>query len=161
MIRSRLTKIFQTSALVMAATLFTLASQTAPTSPSSTGERSALPVPTKEVTVIGRVERLESHPASGGPGGFHLFISASDKTVDAHLGPFLSKQNREALQPGQLVQIVGRNQNIHGRDVLLARELTVGGRLVNLRNGRGVIVRERPARRSAGERKTGLNGAAQ
>jgi len=148
--------------LVAAMLLAMAAASATPPQSSSSGEGSALAFDqTKEVTVVGTVERLVTHPASGGPAGLHLFISSSGKTVDAHLGPFLSRQNQEALVSGQSVQIVGISTNIHGKDVLLARQLIFAGRLVTVRNERGALVREHPARHTTRESKPAVNGGAQ
>ncbi len=150
-------------AWLVAAMLLAMAAASAnPPQSSSSGEGSALAFDkTKEVTVVGTVERLVTHPASGGPAGFHLFISTSGKTVDAHLGPFLSKQNQEALVSGQSVQIVGISTSIRGEDVILARQLIFAGRLVTVRNERGFFVREHAARRTTRDSKPTVNGGAQ
>jgi hypothetical protein len=148
--------------LVAAMLLAMAAASATPPPSSSSGEGSALAFDkTKEITVVGTVERLVTHPASGGPAGFHLFVSTSGKTVDAHLGPFLSKQNQEALAVGQSVQIIGVGTNFHGKDVLLARQLIFAGRLVTVRNERGFFVREHPARRTTRDSTPAVNGGAQ
>ncbi len=163
MIRSRNSNIVRISLWLLAAMLLALAAEAAtPSQSSSAGGGSGLSYDqAKEIAVVGTVERLVTHPASGGPAGFHLFVTAAGKTVDAHLGPFLSKRNQEALVAGQSVQIVGISSSIHGKDVLLARQLIFGGRLVTVRNERGFFVREHPARRATGESKPAANGGAQ
>lgn len=163
MIRSRNRKTARISVWLVAAMLLALAAEAAtPSQSSPAGGGSGLAYDqTKEVGLVGTVERLDAHPASGGPPGFHLFITASGKTVDAHLGPFLSKQNREALVAGQPVQIVGISTSIHGKEVLLARQLIFAGRLVTVRNERGFLVREHPARRTNRESKPAVSGGAQ
>jgi len=163
MIRSRNSKTVRISVWLLAAMVLALAAEAAPPSQSSSvggGSGLAYDQP-KEITVAGTVERLVTHPASGGPPGFHLFITTSGKTIDAHLGPFLSRQNQETLVSGQSVQIVGTSISIHGKDVLLARQLIFGGRLVTVRNARGALVRERPARRTTGDSKPPVTGGAQ
>ncbi len=163
MIRSWNRKTAQIFVCLLAAMLLALAAEAATPSQSSSvggGSELAYSQP-KEITVVGTVERLVMHPASGGPPGFHLFITTSGKTVDAHLGPFLSKQNQEKLVAGQSVQIVGISTNLHGKDVLLARQLIFAGRLVTVRNERGALVREHPARRTTRDSKPAVNGGAQ
>jgi hypothetical protein len=163
-IRCRNSKAARISVCLLAAMLLTaLAAEAATPAQSSSVDRgSGLAYDqTKEVTLVGTVERLVTHPDSGGPAGFHLFISSSGKTIDAHLGPFFSRQNQEALEAGQSVQIVGISTSIGGKDVLLARQLIFGGRLVTVRNERGALVREHPAHRGTRDGKPAVNGGAQ
>jgi hypothetical protein len=96
---------------------------------------------THEITFVGTVQSVVSRPAHGSPFGFHLLVSTSGKVVDAHLGPYISKENQEALHIGELVQIIGVNERVHGRNVLLARQLVFAGRQVTVRNERGFLVR--------------------
>ncbi len=97
--------------------------------------------PSKEITLVGTVKGLVSPPIPVKPFGLHLLINSGGKVVDAHLGPYLPNEDRAGLQVGQLVQIVGAEENIHGKKVLLARQLIFNGRLVNVRNGRGFLIR--------------------
>jgi hypothetical protein len=113
----------------------------------------------KEITVEGTVQEVVTHPAPGSAVGIHLLISSEGKIVDAHLGPFVSAQNREALVLGQPVQIVGVSANVHGQDVILARQLIIGERQVTVRNQRGFLVR--PVVRRAQMSKPAVNGGGQ
>jgi len=96
--------------------------------------------PTHEVTLVGTVQEFVTQRVVGSPVGLHVLISTSGKTVDAHIGPLLSKQIQETLQVGELVQVVGVRENVHGKNVLLARQLIYGGRQVTVRNERGFLV---------------------
>ena len=119
---------------------------------------------THEVTLVGTVKGFDSHPAKGSPVGLHLLVVSSGKVVDAHVGPFLSKQNQKALHAGQLVQIVGVNESVHGKNVLLARQLVFAGRQVKVRNEHGFLMRDRsgaPARQGNRTRKPAVDGGAQ
>jgi len=97
--------------------------------------------PAKEVTLVGTVQEFVTQHVAGSPVGLHVLISTPGKTVDAHIGPLLSKQIQETLQVGELVQVVGVRENVHGKNVLLARQLIYGGRQVTVRNKRGFFVR--------------------
>ena len=97
--------------------------------------------PVQELTLVGTVKRLVSQPAAGSPIGLHLLIFSDGKVVDVHLGPYVSKDNQQALHTGELVQIIGVNENVHGKNGLLARQLVFHGRLVTVRNERGFLVR--------------------
>jgi hypothetical protein len=97
--------------------------------------------PAREVTLVGTVQEFVTQHIAGSPMGLHVLISTSGKTVDAHIGPVLSKQLQETLHVGELVQVVGVRENVHGKNVLLARQLIYGGRQVTIRNERGFLVR--------------------
>lgn len=96
--------------------------------------------PAREVTLVGTVQEFVTQHVAGSPMGLHILISTSGKTVDAHIGPVLSKQLQETLHVGELVQVVGVRENAHGKNFLLARQLIYGGRQVTVRNERGFLV---------------------
>jgi len=115
-----------------------------------------------EVTISGTVQRLLNRAdAAGGPAGTQLLLSVSGGWVDAHLGPFFSQQNGEALTTGQAVEATGVWTHIHGHEVLLVRQLRVGDRTVSVRNERGFPVRKHAARRLTGAANSATNGGAQ
>jgi hypothetical protein len=116
--------------------------------------------PAKEVTVEGTVQEVVTHPVSGSAVGIHLLVSSEGKTIDAHLGPFLSPENREALVLGEAVQIVGVKADLHGQNVFLVRQLVIGERQVTIRNQRGFLVRP-VSRRATQTSKPSVNGGAQ
>jgi hypothetical protein len=124
------------------------------------------PVPTAhantEVVVSGTVDHLLNHADfAGSPMGAHLLLRVSGGSIDAHLGPFFSQQNGEALTAGEAVEATGVWTNIHGREVLLVRQLRVGDRTVTVRNERGFPVREHRARRHTGGANSATNGGPQ
>jgi len=96
--------------------------------------------PAREVTIVGTVKEFVTHHIAGSPMGLHALISTSGQTVDAHIGPVLSKQIQESLHVGELVQVVGVHEKVHGKDVLLVRQLIYGGHQVTVRNERGFLV---------------------
>lgn len=116
---------------------------------------------TKEVTLVGTVERFLKHPDTDGSAGAHLIISVSGKTIDAHLGPYLSVETQEALNSAQTVQVIGVNESVNGKDFLLARQLIFNGRQVAIRNERGFLVREHVPHRTTHDSKPAVTGAAQ
>ena len=113
--------------------------------------------PAREVTLVGTVEGLVTQPARGNPIGLHVLVSADGKVVDAHLGPYISQENQQALRPGQLIQIIGVNVNVHGKNVLLARQLVFAGRQVTVRSERGFLVRA-PSHHLVSDRNRAVNG---
>jgi hypothetical protein len=93
-----------------------------------------------EITLNGTVQEVITKHVLGSPAGMHLLIAGPQGTVDAHVGPFLAKDAREALQAGLPVQIVGAMETRHGRQYLLVRQLIFGGRLVTVRSANGFLL---------------------
>jgi hypothetical protein len=96
--------------------------------------------PAREVTLVGTVQEFVTHHIAGSPMGLHVMISSSGQTVDAHIGSVFAKQIQESLHAGELVQVIGVHERVHGKDVLLVRQLIYGGRQVTVRNERGFLV---------------------
>lgn len=94
-----------------------------------------------ELTVTGTVQEVVTKHSAGSPAGMHLLVSGSGGTIDAHVGPLLSKDVQEALHTGLPIQIVGAMETLHGRQFLLARQLIFGGRTVTVRSPHGFLVR--------------------
>jgi hypothetical protein len=94
-----------------------------------------------EITFNGSIQTVVTKHVIGSPAGMHLLVAGPEGVVDAHVGPFLPKATREALQKGTSVRIVGAMTTERGRSYLLARELTVGNRTVMVRSQRGALVR--------------------
>jgi len=93
-----------------------------------------------ELTVTGTVQEVVTKHIVGSPAGMHLLVSGSEGIVDAHVGPYLSKDVKEALHTGLPIQIVGAMETLHGKQFLLARQLIFGGRLVTVRSKNGFLV---------------------
>ncbi|HWW15610.1 MAG TPA: hypothetical protein VN310_13185 [Candidatus Dormibacteraeota bacterium] len=109
-----------------------------------------------EITVNGTIQTVVIKHTKGSPAGMHLMVMGPEGVVDAHVGPFLSKANREALQEGAPVRIVGAMSSQHGKSYLLARELTVGNRTITVRSEHGLLAPMPTGRRarSRGETKS-------
>jgi hypothetical protein len=78
--------------------------------------------------------------ASGIPAGLHLMLGTPQGVVDASVGQFLPQQIQQALTAGQQVQVIGRIQNIHNQNYLLARALVIDGNTITVRNDHGSLV---------------------
>jgi hypothetical protein len=94
-----------------------------------------------ETTLTGTIQEVVLRHAVGSPAGLHLLVAGPQGMVDTHLGPFLSKETKEALKAGTPVEIVGAMTSLHGKEYFLARLLTVGGRTVKVRGPHGVLLR--------------------
>jgi hypothetical protein len=104
-----------------------------------------------EITIMGDVQQVVTKHEAGSPAGMHLILRGPEGLVDTHVGPFLSDEVKDALHTGTPVQIVGAIVEIHGKHYLLARELTVGGRMVTIRSEHGLLVVPHPARTRHGQ----------
>jgi hypothetical protein len=111
-----------------------------------------------EVTLNGTVQEVITRHVLGTPAGMHLLIAGPQGTVDAHVGPFLTKDTREALRTGLPIQIVGATEKLHGKQYLLARQLIFGGRMVTVRSERGFLLQPYSARRAAARAKRVKSG---
>jgi hypothetical protein len=94
-----------------------------------------------EITLNGSIQEVVTRHVLGSPAGMHLLVAGPQGVVDAHVGPFLAKATREALLKGTSVRIVGAMTTEHGKQYLLARELTLGNHTVMVRSERGALVR--------------------
>ena len=92
-----------------------------------------------EITLTGTIQEVISHPAAGSPVGLHVLVGGSEGLVDAHLGPYMSKETMDALHMGTPVEIVGAMEKIHGTDYLLVRVLMVGGQTITVRSPHGFL----------------------
>lgn len=94
-----------------------------------------------QITLTGTVQEVVTRRMSGRPVGMHLMVAGPQGIVDAHVGPYLSKDMKEALHTGTPVQLVGVMASVRGRKYLMVRELNVGGTSVTLRNEHGFLSR--------------------
>jgi hypothetical protein len=94
-----------------------------------------------EVAIHGTVNRIVTQHVAGSPAGLHVLVNGDRGLVDAHLGPFMTKQTEQALRSGTPVQIVGAMQTVHGKQYLLAREVNFASRTVTVRNESGALLR--------------------
>jgi hypothetical protein len=99
-----------------------------------------------EIILHGDIQQVVTRRVPGGPVGMHLLVAGPEGLVDAHVGPFLSKEMKDALHTGTPVQIVGAMTSVNGKNYLLARELNVGGSTVKVRSKTGLLLRAHPAR---------------
>lgn len=97
-----------------------------------------------EITVNGSIQRAIAITTPGVPSGLHLLVAGSQGVVDAHLGPYMTKEIQEGLHNGATVQIVGAVENVHGKSYLLARQVIVGGQTIVVRSENGFLLRQKP-----------------
>jgi hypothetical protein len=114
-----------------------------------------------EITVSGAVSEVSKKQPSGAPAGFNLSMTGSQHGLNVNLGPNLDKKIRQELQAGQAIQVVGSMQSFQGGDYLVAREITINGKQLEIRNGKG-FPNYSVGNSTVGHRKYGntLNGGA-
>ena len=93
-----------------------------------------------EITVNGTIQTVVTNHIKGSPAGMHLMVMGSEGMIDAHVGPYMTKATQEALKAGTPVQIIGAIEKVHGREYLLARQVTFDGRTVTVRNSNGALL---------------------
>jgi len=117
-----------------------------------------------EVTLEGTIQEVVTKHTAGTPPGMHLLVAGPEGLIDAHVGPFVSKEMKAALVAGMPVRIVGATTLLHGKSYLLARQLTVGENTVTVRSPRGIILPPHsdiaPHRRTSKPSQTEPNGGA-
>ena len=99
-----------------------------------------------EITLNGTVQEVVTKRIAGTPFGMHLMVAGPEGMVDAHVGPYLTKDTQEALRVGLPVQIVGAVEEHNGKSFFLVRQLIFGGRTVTVRSESGFLVRARASR---------------
>ena len=134
-----------TSVLLLAILALPLAAQVVPESRSSKGAATAYDA-AHEITITGTIQESIAKATPGSPAGTHLLIAGPQGIVDAHLGHYLTQDTQDALRPGTPVQVVGAIETLHGKQVLLARQLIFAGRTVTVRTSNGFLVRARATR---------------
>jgi hypothetical protein len=92
-----------------------------------------------ETTFEGTIQEVVVKHTAGSPAGMHLMVAGPEGLVDAHVGPFMSKQTKEVLQPGVPVRIVGASTTLRGKTYFLARQLTVDGNTITVRSKHGAL----------------------
>jgi hypothetical protein len=99
-----------------------------------------------ETILKGTIQEVVTKHTVGSPAGMHLLVAGPHGVVDAHVGPFLSKETKESLRAGMPVQIVGAMSAVRGRNYLLVRTVNVAGRTVTVRGQHGALVRAQSTR---------------
>jgi hypothetical protein len=115
-------------------------SDASPSAVSSAGWNSAGSF-SGEITVLATIRQVMNDHAAGGPAGIHLLVDGPLGSFDASLGSYLPTEVRQAISNGQPVQITGVVRSANGKAYLFARQLTVGGHQVVIRNANGFLVR--------------------
>jgi hypothetical protein len=99
--------------------------------------------PQTVTTVKGKVESLENLPSlgpGGGRGMMHLtaVLKTDQGSIAVHLGPaWYLEQQQAALKVGDLMEVTGSKVTFNQKPTIIAKELRVNGKTVNLRDEQG------------------------
>jgi hypothetical protein len=127
----------------------------------TSGTTQGTTVAADEIKLAGTIQKVVSDPASGHPQGIHLIVASPQGIFDVSAGPYLAKDIKDSLATGQPVQVNGVLRTLSGQSYLLAREMTVAGRQVTVRNEYGFPVRSQSPVARSQRSHAGLNGGAQ
>ncbi len=96
--------------------------------------------PKTEVTVKGPVEEVKEYSNQGGwHTGQHVTLKTDKGTLDIHLGPTdYWKKHGFTLAKGDSIEVTGSKIKVDGAEVVVAREVKKGEKVVTLRNAQGV-----------------------
>ena len=101
---------------------------------------------TREVTLQGTIKDVVSKPLAGTLLGLHITVATTTGAQDVHLGSYLAKNVTDnLLHDNAQVIVVGSYVNLAGKNILLARQLVVGGQTIAIRNQHGFLIHPTPA----------------
>jgi len=93
-------------------------------------------------TVRGTIAEVEYAPSMRSETlGFHVILEAGSERLVVHLAPswFIEEQSVE-FEPGNAMEVTGSRLTLTGRPVILAREVSVAGKSLTLRDEAGTPV---------------------
>ena len=92
-----------------------------------------------EVTLQGSITKVESHAGRRGWNGTHLVVSFDSETLTVHVGPSNYVAQQEfSFAAGERIEVTSSRIKFQGADVLIAREIKKGDKVLTLRNSRGI-----------------------
>ena len=95
--------------------------------------------PATELTLPGTITKVETHVGRMGWNGTHVVVRFDAETLTVHVGPsnYLAQQEF-SFAVGEQVQVTGSRIKLEGEDVLIAREIKKGDKVLTLRNSEGI-----------------------
>jgi hypothetical protein len=92
-----------------------------------------------ETTFAGSIHEIVLKNPPGAPTGLNLLMDGSQRILYVNIGSKLDDAVKQAITPGQVIRVVGVVQTFNGQNYLLARELQIGDRKIEVRNQRGFL----------------------
>lgn len=95
--------------------------------------------PATVTTVSGTVEKVHIMHRGGGWGGTHLDLKTASGTFDVHVGPsrYVESQGFKFAK-GDQIQVTGSKVTLREHEAIIAREISMGGKTLKLRNDQGI-----------------------
>src|SRR5688572_1564684 len=95
--------------------------------------------PATELTLPGTITKVETHVGRMGWNGTHVVFRFDAETLTVHVGPsnYLAQQGF-SFAVGEQIQVTGSRIKLEGEDVLIAREIKKGNKILTLRNSQGI-----------------------
>jgi hypothetical protein len=92
-----------------------------------------------EVSLKGTVSKVETHTGRMGWNGTHLVVEFGDGTLTVHVGPshYLAQQGF-SFAAGEQIEVTASRVKFEGSDVLIARKIKQGDKVLTLRNSEGI-----------------------
>ena len=142
---NRITRLIPALAIAGALTAFSASAQVGANGNQDPGLNQAGPSgrmynPQTVETIHGRVVKVESAtPVNGmGPRGVHIVVKTGTQTVPVHLGPNWFIENQASrIKPNDDVAVTGSRVSRNGQNFLIAKEITDGNQVLNLRDDTG------------------------
>jgi hypothetical protein len=159
MITGRLSVVAFSLALLLG--IASLAAAQSSVSARTSGTAQGPTVAPDEIKLAGTIQKVVSDPVSGRPQGLHLIVASPQGIFDVSAGPYLAKDVKDSLAAGQPVEVNGVLRTLSGQPYLLARQMTVAGRQVTVRNEYGFPVHSQSPVARSQRSHAGLNGGAQ
>jgi hypothetical protein len=94
-----------------------------------------------EVNLRGTVEKVESQTGKWGWTGTHLVVRFEAETLTVHVGPsrYLVQEEFD-FAVGDEIELTGSRVRVEEREILIAREIRKGDKVLRLRNEQGIPV---------------------
>jgi len=92
-----------------------------------------------EVTLPGTITKVETHTGRMGWNGTHLVVNFDAETLTVHVGPTdYLEQQAFSFETGDQIEVTGSRIKLEGTEVLIAREIKKGEKVLRLRNSQGI-----------------------
>jgi hypothetical protein len=90
-----------------------------------------------ETSVGGVIREVLTKKPMGAPIGLSFVMTGSQHTLTVNVGRDLDPQVRDLVKAGETVRVTGVVRAFGGEDYLLAREMVIGGKTIELRTANG------------------------
>lgn len=93
-----------------------------------------------QLAATATIQEVVSTHIPGSPRGTRLILASPQGMIDASVGPYLAADVQQSLVVGESVTVDGVLSRFNSHEYLLVRRLTIGDRLITIRNEKGFLV---------------------